>query len=84
MMLAVLSLLGMNHIHQMNAVKNVLGALVNGVVAVVAFMLAGVVVWAAGIVMIAGGITVATQAQQLRAVSHQNPFAYWSSSLHGP
>ncbi|HEY8038270.1 MAG TPA: sulfite exporter TauE/SafE family protein, partial [Polyangiaceae bacterium] len=56
MMLAVLSLLGMTHIHRMNALKNVLGALINGV-AVVAFVLAGAVRWAPGVVMIAGGIT---------------------------
>jgi hypothetical protein len=56
MMLAVLTLLGMTHIHRMNALKNVLGALINGV-AVVAFVIAGAVRWAPGIVMIAGGIT---------------------------
>jgi len=56
MMLAVLTLLGMTHIHRMNALKNVLGALINGV-AVVAFVIAGAVRWAPGVVMIAGGIT---------------------------
>jgi len=56
MMLAVLTLLGMTHIHRMNALKNVLGALINGV-AVVAFVVAGAVQWAPGVVMIAGGIT---------------------------
>jgi len=56
MMLAVLTLLGMTHIHRMNALKNVLGALINGV-AVVAFIVAGAVKWAPGVVMIAGGIT---------------------------
>jgi uncharacterized membrane protein YfcA len=56
MMLAVLTLLGMTHIHRMNALKNVLGALINGV-AVVAFIVAGAVRWAPGVVMIAGGIT---------------------------
>jgi hypothetical protein len=40
MMLAVLTLLGMTHIHRMNALKNILGALINGV-AVVAFVIAG-------------------------------------------
>jgi uncharacterized membrane protein YfcA len=55
MMLAVFTLLGMTHIHRMNALKNVLGTLINGV-AVVAFVIAGVVRWAPGIVMIAGGI----------------------------
>ncbi|HEY3818142.1 MAG TPA: sulfite exporter TauE/SafE family protein [Polyangiaceae bacterium] len=56
MMLAVLTLLGMTHIHRMNALKNVLGALINGV-AVVAFIIAGAVCWAPGVVMIVGGIT---------------------------
>jgi hypothetical protein len=46
----------MTHIHRMNALKNVLGALINGV-AVVAFVIAGAVRWAPGVVMIAGGIT---------------------------
>jgi uncharacterized membrane protein YfcA len=56
MMLAVLTLLGMTHIHRMNALKNTLGALINGV-AVAAFLVAGAVRWAPGSVMIAGGIT---------------------------
>lgn len=56
MMLAVLTLLGMTHIHRMNALKALLGALINGV-AVVAFILAGAIVWGPGVVMIAGGIT---------------------------
>ena len=55
MMLAVLTLLGMTHIHRMNALKNMLGALINGV-AVVAFILAGAVRWSPGAVMIVGGI----------------------------
>lgn len=55
MMLAVLTLLGMTHIHRMNALKSVLGTLINGV-AVVAFIVAGAVVWAPGLVMIVGGI----------------------------
>jgi uncharacterized membrane protein YfcA len=55
MMLAVLTLLGMTQIHQMNALKNVLGMLINGV-AVVAFVVAGAIVWSAGLIMIVGGI----------------------------
>jgi uncharacterized protein len=55
MMLAVLSLLGMKDINRMNALKAVLGTLVNGV-AVVAFVIAGAVAWAPGVVMIVGGI----------------------------
>jgi uncharacterized membrane protein YfcA len=56
MMLAVLTLLGMTHIHRMNALKSVLGALINGV-AVVAFIAAGAVRWTPAVVMIAGGIS---------------------------
>jgi uncharacterized membrane protein YfcA len=55
MMLAVLSVLGMTNIHQMNGVKNVLATLINGV-AVASFIVAGAVDWAPGVVMIAGGI----------------------------
>jgi uncharacterized membrane protein YfcA len=56
MMLAVLTLLGMTHIHRMNALKNALGTLINGV-AVVAFVIAGAVRWVPGVFMIVGGIT---------------------------
>lgn len=56
MMLAILSVLGMADIHRMNALKTLLGALINGV-AVVAFVVAGAVAWAPGVVMIAGGVT---------------------------
>jgi uncharacterized protein len=55
MMLAVMTLLGMTHIHQMNGMKNILGALINGV-AVVAFVVAGAVQWGPGVFMVAGGI----------------------------
>jgi uncharacterized membrane protein YfcA len=55
MMLAVLSVLGMTDIHHMNALKAVLGTLVNGV-AVVAFIIAGAVSWPPAVVMIVGGI----------------------------
>jgi uncharacterized membrane protein YfcA len=56
MMLAVLTLLGMTHIHRMNALKNSLGTLINGV-AVIAFVVAGAVRWAPAAVMILGGIS---------------------------
>jgi uncharacterized membrane protein YfcA len=56
MMLAVLTVLGMTEIHRMNALKNVLGTLINGI-AVVAFVVAGAVEWGAGVVMVFGGIT---------------------------
>ena len=55
MMLAVLSVLGMRDIHEMNGVKNVLATLINGV-AVVSFIVAGAVDWPPAVVMIAGGI----------------------------
>ncbi len=55
LMLATLGLMGMENIHEMNAVKTVLQATINGV-AVIAFIIAGAVVWAQAIVMIAGAI----------------------------
>jgi len=53
LMLATMSLMGMRHIHTMNALKAVLGVLINGI-AVVAFMVGGAVAWRAGVVMICG------------------------------
>lgn len=55
LLLALLALLGMENIHEMNALKVFLNALINGV-AVVTFLLAGAVVWTAALVMIAGSI----------------------------
>jgi uncharacterized protein len=55
LMLAMLQLLGMHHIHQMNAVKSLLGASIN-VVAFTIFVVTGKVVWALAPVMIAGAI----------------------------
>ena len=54
-MLAMLAALGMTHIHAMNALKSVMGFVINGV-AVVTFVIAGAVYWKPGIPMIAGGI----------------------------
>jgi uncharacterized membrane protein YfcA len=54
-MLAMLAALGMTDIHAMNALKSVMGSVINGV-AVVTFILARAVYWKHGIVMIAGGI----------------------------
>lgn len=54
-MLAMLAALGMTDIHAMNALKSVMGFVINGV-AVVTFILAGAVYWKHGIVMIAGAI----------------------------
>jgi uncharacterized protein len=54
-MLAMLAVLGMTDVHAMNALKSVMGFVINGV-AVVTFIVAGAVYWKHGIVMIAGGI----------------------------
>ena len=54
-MLAMLAALGMTDIHSMNALKSVLGFVINGV-AVVTFIVAGAVYWKHAIVMIVGGI----------------------------
>ena len=55
MMLATLSLAGMTDINEMNGLKAILGAAINGV-AVVAFIAQGMVLWAPGLVMMAGAI----------------------------
>ncbi len=54
-MLAMLAALGMTDIHSMNALKSVMGFVINGV-AVVTFIVARAVYWKAGGVMIAGAI----------------------------
>lgn len=54
-MLAMLAALGMTDIHSMNALKSVMGFVINGV-AVVTFVVAGAVYWKPGIVMILGGV----------------------------
>jgi uncharacterized protein len=54
-MLAMLAALGMTDIHAMNALKSVMGFVINGI-AVVTFVIARAVYWRHGIVMIAGGI----------------------------
>ena len=54
-MLAMLAALGMTDIHAMNALKSVMGFVINGV-AVVTFALARAVYWKHGIVMIIGSI----------------------------
>jgi uncharacterized membrane protein YfcA len=53
--LAMLAVLGMTNIHAMNALKAVLGGIINGV-AVVTFILAGAVAWKPGMIMTAGAI----------------------------
>lgn len=54
-MLALLAALGMTDIHAMNALKSVMGSVINGV-AVVTFILARAIYWRHGMVMILGGI----------------------------
>jgi uncharacterized membrane protein YfcA len=53
--LAMLAAIGMTDIHAMNALKVVLGGVINGI-AVVTFIVAGAVVWKQGIVMVAGAL----------------------------
>lgn len=55
LMLATLGLMGMENIHDMNALKTVLASCVNGV-AVLTFIIAGAVAWPQALVMIAGAI----------------------------
>jgi uncharacterized membrane protein YfcA len=54
-MLAMLAALGMTDIHAMNALKSVMGFVINGV-AVLMFIVFRAVYWKEGIAMIAGGI----------------------------
>lgn len=53
--LAMLAAIGMTDIHAMNALKVVLGGIINGI-SVVTFAIAGVVAWKQGSVMIVGAI----------------------------
>jgi uncharacterized membrane protein YfcA len=53
--LAMLAILGMTDIHAMNALKVVLGGIINGI-AVITFILAGAVVWKQGSVVIVGAV----------------------------
>ncbi len=55
LMLAALALMGMENIHTMNALKNLLATCINGV-AVVTFVAAGAIAWSQALVMIAGAI----------------------------
>ena len=55
MNLAMLAALGMTDIHAMNALKVVLGGVINGV-ATVTFVISGAIVWPQAIVMILGAI----------------------------
>jgi uncharacterized membrane protein YfcA len=55
LMLATLGLMGMENIHEMNALKTALTSAINGV-AVVAFILSGTVLWGHALLMAAGAI----------------------------
>jgi uncharacterized protein len=55
LMLATLGLMGMENIHEMNAMKTVLTTFINGV-AVIIFVMRGVVVWPQAVVMVVGAI----------------------------
>jgi len=56
LMLAAFALMGMEQIHSMNALKNIVTSCINGV-AVLTFILAGIVAWPQALVMVAGAIT---------------------------
>lgn len=55
LMLAMLQLMGMNDIHQMNALKVRLAAFINAATALI-FLFSGLVVWQYAWIMIAGGV----------------------------
>ncbi len=55
LMLATLGLMGMENIHEMNAMKTLLQSCINGV-AVITFIIAGAVVWPQAILMVVGAI----------------------------
>lgn len=55
MMLATMTLAGMTDIHEMNALKQVLAAVLNGI-ALLTFILNGAIAWQPGSTMMAGGI----------------------------
>lgn len=55
MMLAALSIAGMQDMHEMNGLKTILAIAINGV-ALAAFVVSGAIAWAPGVVMAGGGI----------------------------
>jgi uncharacterized protein len=55
MMLAALTLVGMENIHKMNAFKVVLGSCINGIAAII-FISAGVILWLQTSIMITGAV----------------------------
>jgi hypothetical protein len=55
MNLAMFAAMGMTDVHEMNALKTVLGAIINGV-ATVTFVVTGAILWPQGIVMTIGAV----------------------------
>jgi len=55
MMLATFAIAGMTEIHEMNALKTLLGVAINGL-ALITFVVKGAIAWGPGLVMIAGAI----------------------------
>ena len=55
LMLAVLGIMGLSDIHQMNGLKNIFGSMINGVAAVY-FVFAGLIDWPSAVLMAAGSI----------------------------
>lgn len=55
LMLAMLQVMGMAHIHRMNALKSVLGVAINAI-AFVLFLFSGMIVWPVTLVMLCGGL----------------------------
>jgi uncharacterized membrane protein YfcA len=55
MMLAMLSMMGLTHIHEMNALKTMLSGTINAV-AVIIFIAAGIIAWPQAILMMIGAI----------------------------
>ena len=55
LMLAMLQLMGLNHIHRMNALKSLLGSCINAV-AVSLFVIKGLIIWPVALVMLCGGV----------------------------
>jgi uncharacterized protein len=55
LMLAALGMMGMDNIHEMNALKTLLATCINGV-AVLTFVLAGIVAWPQALLMLVGAI----------------------------
>ena len=55
LIIAILQMLGLSHIHEMNALKTLLATAIN-MATVIIFISAGVVIWHLAFIMIAGGI----------------------------